>query len=70
MPAKVAEGWHQVVEGKLGIVHRSCLDMLWPPGDEWYADAALVALALQAFQLAVATEELRVSTALFVRSVI
>ena len=51
---KVAEGWHQVVEGKLGIIYAARLDMLRPPGDERDADAALVALALQALQLAVA----------------
>ncbi len=67
---KVAEGWHQVVEGKLGIVYAARLDVLRPPGDERDADAALVALALQALQLAVATEELWVGAAFFVRSVI
>ena len=67
---KVAEGWHQVVEGKLGIIYAACLDVLWPPGDERDADAALVALALQALQLAVATEELWIGAALLVRTVI
>ena len=67
---QIAEGWQQVVEGKLGLVHRSSLDMLRPPGDKWYADAAFVALALQTFQLTVATEELRVGTTFFMRSVI
>lgn len=67
---KVAEGWHQVVEGKLGIIYAARLDVLRPPGDERDADAALVALALQALQLAVATEELWIGAALFVRTVI
>ena len=67
---KVAEGWHQVVEGKLGIVYAACLDMLWPPGNEWDADYALVSLALQAFQFSVATEELRIGTAFLVRTVV
>ena len=67
---KVAEGWHQVVEGKLGIIYAARLDMLRPPGDERDADAALVALALQALQLAVATEELWIGAALLVRTVI
>ena len=44
--------------------------MLRPPGNERDADAALVALALQAFQLAIATEELWVGTAFLVRTVI
>ena len=67
---KVAEGWHQVVEGKLGVVYAACLDMLWPPGDEWDADSALVTLALQALQLAVATKEFWIGAAFFVRSII
>ena len=67
---KVAEGWHQVVEGKLGVVYAARLDMLRPPGDERDADSALVTLALQALQLAVATEELWISAALLVRTVV
>ena len=67
---KVAEGWHQVVEGKLGIIYAARLDVLRPPGNERDADAALVALALQALQLAVATEELWIGAALLVRTVI
>ena len=67
---KVAEGWHQVVEGKLGVVYAACLDMLWPPGDEWDADSALVTLALQALQLAVATKEFWIGAAFLVRTVI
>ena len=68
--SQIAESRQQVVKGKLGIVHRSCLDMLRPPGDKWYADAAFVALAFQTFQLTVATEELRVGTTFFMWSVI
>ena len=52
------------------VVHRTCRHPTRPTGDEGDADAALVALALQATELPVAAEEGRVGTAFLVRAVV
>ena len=67
---ELAEGGHHVVEGQLVVIDLSALDVSGPPGDEGHADASFVALAFQAAQLAVASEECRVRTAFLVGAVV
>ena len=65
-----AEGRHDVVESQLMVVHHTRFYFSWPAHDERDTDTSFVALALQAAQLAVASEECRVGTAFFVRTVV
>ena len=67
---QLAERRHNVVEGQLMVVHGAGFHLARPTDDERDADAAFVALALQAPQLAVASEECRVGPAFFVRTVV
>ena len=65
-----AEGRHNVVEGQLMVVHGTGFHLARPADDERDADAAFIALALQTAQLAVASEERRVGSPFFVRTVV
>ena len=65
-----AEGRHDVVESQLMVVYLTGFHLSRPAYDERDADTSFVALAFQAAQLAVASEECRVGTAFFVRTVV
>ena len=67
---EVAERRHEVVEGELQVAHLACLHVSGPPCYERNAYAALVALALESAQFAVASEEFGIGAALLVRSVV
>ena len=67
---EVAERRHEVVEGELQVAHLACLHVSGPPRYERNAYAALVALALESAQFAVASEEFGVGAALLMRSVV
>ena len=67
---KVAEGWHEVVEGEGQVADGTGLHMSRPSGNEWNADTSLVSAALQPTETTVAIEEGGVGTAFLVGSVV
>ena len=66
----VAECGHDIPECYLGVVDGAGFYTTGPADDERNADAALVGLALESTQLAVASKEGWVGAALFVRTVV
>jgi len=67
---KLTESRHNIIKSKLMIIHGTSFHFPWPTHDKRDSYATFITLALQATQFSVTTKKFRISSSLFMRTII